>query len=702
MKTTKSLFGILTIALVLLFGLSANAQQTTPFSSSLVLDLPLDGSAVDVGPNNFTVITNGGGTWVTNRFLQTNSALSLNGVNQNIEIPYDSRLFPDEFTLSGWFNFQQINLVSSVWEVGNGSSDGYHGFQLQFRGYDFEYQDYTGSTGNAMLSVNLTNLVANTWCQIVVTRTTNSAELFVNGVQLASQTSLTPYAKPQVTPMSLGADNAVSGSGFYLFCPMSLDTIHIYNRALSSNEVTQLYAYEAVPSPSFITNGLVAYYPFNGNANDASGNGNNGNLGPGIGFAADRFGNPNSALFFTNGIAGEMTTTVQQPASNVFTIALWFNLPTDYTNQADLIAMTDTQSGGHTEYDKALNVRQVEGSMTNNLSFYLYPGQPVVLPTPENVSDGQWHHAVATLSSEGMMLYLDGNLVGTNSNTASQGFAGYWRISPGQGFVDDVRIYDLALSSSEVAQLYAYESTPNLPLITGQPQSVTANAYDTVSFYVTASGFIPLTYQWSLNGTNIFGATSSSLTISNVSQSDLGTYTVFVSNPFGNVTSSNAMLSMYPFLAVPFGGVVTDWGKDAILSVQAWGTGPLSYQWFDNGSAILNATNPTLDLSSIQFTNAGLYSVVVSSPLGSVTNTPEQVIVNPAGVSLGMYPGVTVSGVVGYTYIIQSTSDLSNTNSWVPVATLTLEQPVQLWVDINVNASLPGNPQRFYRVLPGQ
>jgi hypothetical protein len=625
----------------------------------------------------------------------------LNGVNQNIVIPYDARLYPDEFTLSGWFNFQQISLQSVVWEVGNASSDSYHGFQLQFRGYDFEYQDYTGSTGNAMLSVNLTNLVANTWCQIVVTRTTNSAELFVNGVQLASQTSLTPYAKPQVTPMSLGADNAISGSGFYLFCPMSLDTIHIYNRALSSNEVTQLYAYESVPSPGFITNGLVAYYPFNGNANDESGNGNNGTVS-GAQQTSDRFGQTNAAYQFNGG--ADQIIIPSTVLSNVaaFTFSGWFL--SDHTQSGDCdLFQIDNLTVPHdvclVRYDNTTQLFAFMVQINSNFQ-YIYINPP---------SNGSWHHFGLVYDGSTISAFLDGQLVGSAPQSGVfQSFSapiyiGNWNGIEGfVGKIDDVRIYSRALSSNEIAELYAYESTPHPPLITGQPQSVTANANDTVLFNVTASGFIPLTYQWSLNGTNILGATSSSLTISNVSQSDLGIYAVVVADFFGNVTtSSNAMLSMYPFLAVPFGGVVTDWGKDAILSVQAWGTGPLSYQWFDNGAAILNATNQTLDLSSIQFTNAGLYSVVVSSPLGSVTNTPEQVVVNPAGVSLGMYPGVTVSGVVGYTYIIQSTSDLSNTNSWVTVATLTLVEPIQLWVDINVNASLPGNPQWFYRVLPG-
>ena len=228
------------------------------------------------------------------------------------------------------------------------------------------------------------------------------------------------------------------------------------------------------------------------------------------------------------------------------------------------------------------------------------------------------------------------------------------------------------------------------------------NGRDNASFSVTASGTPLLNYQWTFNTTNIPGATNSSFTISNVVQTNLGLYAVLVTNAFGSATSSNATLSMYPFLNQPFGGVVTDWGQTNTLSVGAWGTGPLFYQWFDDGEAIPNATNTTLVLSSIQFTNAGLYSVVVSSALGSVTNTPEQVVVNPAGVSIGMYPGVTVTGTVGYTYNIQATSDLSNTNSWVSVATLTLQQPVQLWVDVNVNALSPTNPHRFYRVMPGQ
>lgn len=242
--------------------------------------------------------------------------------------------------------------------------------------------------------------------------------------------------------------------------------------------------------------------------------------------------------------------------------------------------------------------------------------------------------------------------------------------------------------------------------ITVQPQSLVVNAHDTASFNVTASGMTPFSYQWLLNATSVEETSSIStintLTITNVSPTNLGNYIVVVSNEFGTNASTNVMLSMYPYIVTPFTGAITYWGQSSTLSVGAWGTGPLSYQWFQNGVALPNATNQALTLSSIQFTNAGLYSVVVSNAFGSATNTPEQVIVEPAGVSIGgLYPGIIINGTVGYNYVIESTADLSNTNSWVTMTNLTLTQPIQLWVDTNTDASQPGNPQRFYQVLPG-
>ncbi len=207
-------------------------------------------------------------------------------------------------------------------------------------------------------------------------------------------------------------------------------------------------------SQSSLTDGLVSYYPFNGNANDASGNGNNGQLGTGMSFTTDRFGNPNSALLFSNPPEA-MTTTVQQPAGSVFSLSLWFNIPKD-SQGAGLIALGSVQTGTSPMVDKLLQVFP-----DGTLDFYLFPGHQVYLPTPSPVNDGKWHQTVATLSAQGMCLYEDGLLVAQNASvTTSQGYAGWWRVATGQGSLDDVRIYDRALASDEVASLYQLEAVP--------------------------------------------------------------------------------------------------------------------------------------------------------------------------------------------------------------------------------------------------
>jgi hypothetical protein len=253
--------------------------------------------------------------------------------------------------------------------------------------------------------------------------------------------------------------------------------------------------------------------------------------------------------------------------------------------------------------------------------------------------------------------------------------------------------------TSQVVTVFVY-----LPVsIQAQPASLVVPASATASFGVTASGFpAPISYQWTHNGTNLTGAISNTFTIKNVHLADLGSYQVLVSNGYSSTTSDIATLNMSPSITSPFGGAITIWGRSAVLSVGAIGSGGLNYQWYKDGVAIDGATSATLNFTSIQFTNGGLYSVVVSSPFGVITNVAAQVVINPAGVSLGFCPALTITGAVGYSYIIQSSCNLTDTNAWNTLTNLTLTQPVQIWVDTSVDASSPFNSMYFYRVLPGQ
>ena len=140
------------------------------------------------------------------------------------------------------------------------------------------------------------------------------------------------------------------------------------------------------------------------------------------------------------------------------------------------------------------------------------------------------------------------------------------------------------------------------------------------------------------------------------------------------------------------------WGQDVSFSVAVTNaTPPVAYRWRKDSAPLLDATNATLLLTNLQLANAGSYDVVVTDAMTTLTSLPATLTVNPAGVAIALYAGVTIDGVPNRTYGIQSTTDLNNTNSWVAVANVTLSGPKQIWYD-----SQPATlPQRFYRVVPG-
>ena len=120
------------------------------------------------------------------------------------------------------------------------------------------------------------------------------------------------------------------------------------------------------------------------------------------------------------------------------------------------------------------------------------------------------------------------------------------------GNVDEVAVFNTALSSGQILQLFSKAAglTEVLPSIAGQPQSQAAYEGETVKFTATGvNGTAPLTYQWQFINTNnvtnnISGATNVSLILTNVTPVDDGAYRLLVMNPVGTTTSSNATLTV--------------------------------------------------------------------------------------------------------------------------------------------------------------
>ena len=128
----------------------------------------------------------------------------------------------------------------------------------------------------------------------------------------------------------------------------------------------------------------------------------------------------------------------------------------------------------------------------------------------------------------------------------------------------------------------------------------------------------------------------------------------------------------------------------------------MNYQWLLKGVAISGTTNASLLLGNLQFTNAGLYSVVVANAYGSVTNGNYQVVVNPANATIGTCPMIYLTGTAGYSYAIQTSTNLANSNSWGTVTNIILSTASTIWTDTGTDTSKPQNPLKYYRVIAGQ
>jgi hypothetical protein len=210
----------------------------------------------------------------------------------------------------------------------------------------------------------------------------------------------------------------------------------------------------------------------------------------------------------------------------------------------------------------------------------------------------------------------------------------------------------------------AYLPAGNPPTFTTQPASRTNVAGTVAIFAVSADGTAPLKYQWRFNGTPIFGATGATLMLTSVEVTQAGNYDVYVTNYYGSVLSSNAVLTILTeppgITAQPTSQIVLV-GGTAGFSVSATGTAPLRYQWTCNGTNIAAATNATLTLTNVQLSQAGNYSV-------SVTNLYSSVLSSNAVLTVGYAPSVVtqptnqtvlVGGAASFSVAATGTAPLS-------------------------------------------
>ena len=140
-------------------------------------------------------------------------------------------------------------------------------------------------------------------------------------------------------------------------------------------------------------------------------------------------------------------------------------------------------------------------------------------------------------------------------------------------------------------------------------------------------------------------------------------------------------------------------GSTLTLSVAATGS-QLNYLWYKDGAPLFWATNSSLVISNASTLDTGVYTVIVSNLLGTIPSTPAKVSVANFSTSIGIYPGITISGITGSTVQVQYTMDVGPSENWTTLTNLILSASPDFWVDRSVELNSGISPRRFYRVVP--
>lgn len=181
-------------------------------------------------------------------------------------------------------------------------------------------------------------------------------------------------------------------------------------------------------------------------------------------------GDPNTAAAFSGDSTGLAASSALVWKDDTFSVEGWFKTTT--TSGGKIIGFGNSNVGNSTAYD-----RHIYMDPSGHVQFGVYPGATRSIASSKAFNDGQWHHVVASLSPQGMTLYVDAKKVASNPDvTNGQPYWGYWRIGGDNswngdpyfaGSIDEVAVYPAPLSPEQIVEHYTLSgrtvTTPPAP-----------------------------------------------------------------------------------------------------------------------------------------------------------------------------------------------------------------------------------------------
>ena len=590
-----------------------------------------------------------------------NGASTFNG-KDSLAVAQTAIPAPNTFGLEAWFNTTSTT---------GGKIVGFGNSKTQYSSsYDRHvFMDASGhvvfgvypGTARTLQSANTYN--DGQWHQVVANLSASGMQLYVDGVKVGARTDTTTGQDYQGY-WRIGGDQSWSGNPYFagqiddvsLYgAPLSLATVDTHYELSGRTNPTPSAPADAYGARVFADSPDLYWRLGESSGTTAKDSGPSNNPGVYSGGVTEQTGGAISGTTDTaatfNGVDGLVSSLNMFSDPEVYTEELWFSSTSAVGGK--LIGFGSANSGTSNNYDRHIYLQD-----NGQIVFGTYTGQLNTVTTPLSYNDGKWHQVAASQSSDGLKLYVDGALIGTNPTTSAQNYSGYWRVGGDNTWgsssayiaakIDEVAVYGTALSASTIAahyQLGAGTMTNVAP--TAAFTTTTSNLALTADAGTSTDQDGTITsYSWTFGD----GATATGITTSHTYPA-AGSYPVSltVTDNSGATNSTTAQVIVSRANVAPTAAFTTTTSNlaltaDAGTSTDQDGT-ITSYSWtFGDGATATGIT------TSHTYPAAGSYpvSLTVTDNSGATNSTTAQVIVTAAGTTPLAQDGFARSSGAGW------------------------------------------------------
>jgi hypothetical protein len=677
------------------------ASVISPNTTGLILSYPFnDLSGMDISGNNLPATLNNC-TAGNDQNATVNSAISMNGTG-SAGTPHNNLMnVSNQLSLSCWFNSTIINaqqrlidklngtvtdnfvldlynsqcrfycgtvnvstsipLTANTWYHAAATYDGAN-VRLYINGGLVSSTSYTGNltpnaspfliggdqigTGHFFGNINDVKFFSRALSQAEITAMQTMPEnvivknnlvacqdeavTFIAG---ASPSNLSFQWKKNGVALTNGGNISGANTASLTISNISASDYDTYNCEVFNSNCVQVASNTATLSPGTITSvlndNLVLYYPFNGAISfDMSGNNLNMTSANAVMLQADKDNNANQALYFTgtNSNCNTSSNALMYSNGNQVTFSMWIK-PTSNANQR-IVEKFDS-------YYLDLLSGQYRFILNSGNTFYTAHA-PVV-----NV----WEHIAVTYDGTVMKFYVNGVVTTTvsapgiiinqNANPFQLGYASGGVPYRYTGGLDEFRFYKRALSAQDIKGLYIAGS------MLQQPVSVLKCGTGSTTLTTSYLSPTPVNYQWYYNGAALTGETTASLTIANITASNVGSYVCSYRSMCNTMYSDTAVVSLLASTTITASATPSVLCTGQTLTLNGYGP-QATYNWASQNAGFQIGSGQTFTYNPVA---SDVYSLSVVSGTCTAQTTVNVVVSTCTGINesllsegLSVYP----------------------------------------------------------------